>query len=368
MLAVAVFVYQATGSAFQVALMTILRMAPLAIVGMFSGAISERGDRRLIMLLGYGLSVVLSIVLAALVWLDQVEVWHVALGAFLNGVFWTIDFPARRTLLGEAAGHDQVGVAMSLDSITGNGTRMLGPALGGIIMAASGLLGVYILGAALYTVGVVSLLSLPQTRKLARAAQGRVLGEIADGFRHVRSNRPLMGTLMVTVVFNLFGFPVTAIVPVIGEDILGLSDLPLGFLASAEGAGALVSALLIATFATPKQFKHLYFYGVFVYLNMVLLFASSSNPWLSGTLLFVMGLGAAAFAAMQATLAYLNAGPEYRSRVMGVVTVCIGTGPIGFAHLGLLADAIGAPLATAVMAVEGIIALLIVALIWPEVS
>ena len=78
---------------------------------------------------------------------------------------------------------------------------------------------------------------------------------------------------MVTVVFNLFGFPVTAIVPVIGEDILGLSDLPLGFLASAEGAGALVSALLIATFATPKQFKHLYFYGVFVYLNMVLLFA-----------------------------------------------------------------------------------------------
>ena len=71
---------------------------------------------------------------------------------------------------------------------------------------------------------------------------------------------------------------------------------------------------------------------------------------------------------MKATLAYLNAGPEYRSRVMGVVTVCIGTGPIGFAHLGLLADAIGAPLATAVMAVEGIIALLIVALIWPEVS
>ncbi|MGB0751204.1 MAG: MFS transporter, partial [Gammaproteobacteria bacterium] len=279
MLAVAVFVYQATGSAFQVALMTILRMAPLAIVGMFSGAISERGDRRLIMLLGYGLSAVLSVVLAALVWLDQVEVWHVALGAFLNGVFWTIDFPARRTLLGEAAGHEQVGVAMSLDSITGNGTRMLGPALGGIIMAASGLFGVYILGAALYTVGVVSLLSLPQTRKLARAAQGRVLGEIADGFRHVRSNRPLMGTLMVTVVFNLFGFPVTAIVPVIGEDILGLSDLPLGFLASAEGAGALVSALLIATFATPKQFKHLYFYGVFVYLNMVLLFASSSNPW-----------------------------------------------------------------------------------------
>ena len=80
--------------------------------------------------LGYGLSAVLSLILAALVWSDQVEVWHVALGAFLNGVFWTIDFPARRTLLGEAAGHEQVGVAMSLDSITGNGTRMLGPALG----------------------------------------------------------------------------------------------------------------------------------------------------------------------------------------------------------------------------------------------
>jgi MFS family permease len=367
MLAVALFVYQATGSAFQVAIMTILRMAPLAVFGMFSGAIAERGDRRLIMLVGYGLSFVVSLGLGILVITDTVEVWHIALGCLLNGVFWSTDFPARRTLLAETVGIDQVGSSMSLDSITGNGTRMLGPALGGILMALTGLGGAYFFGAALYAIGFIVLLWIQTTPRPPRPAGGKVLSEVADGLRHVRVNRPLMGTLMVTVVFNIWGFPVTAIVPVIGEEILNLSDVSLGLLVSTEGAGALVSALMIAIYGRTRHFRGLYFYGVFLYLNMVLWFASSTNPWLSGALLCVMGLGGAAFAAMQATLAFLQADPEYRSRVMGVVTMCIGTGPLGFAHLGLLADAIGAPLATAVMAVEGIIALLLVVIIWPEV-
>ena len=71
---------------------------------------------------------------------------------------------------------------------------------------------------------------------------------------------------------------------------------------------------------------------------------------------------------MQATLAFLHAAPEYRRRVMGVLTVCIGTGPLGFAHLGLMAEWFGAPMAVAIMAVEGIVALLIALLIWPEID
>jgi MFS family permease len=367
MLAVGIYVFQVTGSAFQVALMTIARMAPLAVVGMFAGAIAERGDRRAILIGGYALSTIISATLGVAIFAGVAELWHVALGCLLNGIFWSTDFPARRALLAEHAGMERVGSAMSLDSITGNGTRMLGPAIGGAFMATTGLGGAYLFGAGLYVLGLLCVLGLSRPTKSYSEISEPVLPRIAAGLRHVVHNRALMGTLMVTVVFNLFGFPVTAMVPVIGEEILHLSEFPLGLLASAEGAGALISALLIATVGKAHQFKRLYFIGVFLYLNAVLLFASSTLPVWSGIVLFVMGLGAAGFAAMQATLSLLNAAPEYRSRVMGVVTMCIGTGPIGFAHLGLMADALGAPMATAVMAVEGIVALLLVALKWPEI-
>lgn len=367
MLAVALYVYQQTGSAFQVALMTILRMLPLAVMGIFAGTISERGDRRRIMLYGYGTSVLLSTALGIAVYAGIAEIWHLALGCLLNGIFWATDFPARRTLLGEVAGMHRIGQAMSLDSITGNGTRMLGPAIGGVVLAFAGLGGTYLFGAVLYGIGFLSLFGLAADRRNLTEAAPPVLRSIIDGLRHVRDNRALTGTLMVTVVFNLFGFPITAMVPVIGESVLRLDALPLGLLVSAEGAGAMISALLVATCARPRQFRRIYFIGVFLYLNMVLLFASSTVPLWSGILLLVMGIGAAGFASMQATLSYLHSSAEFRSRVMGVVTVCIGTGPIGFAHLGLMADIIGAPQAVLVMAVEGVIALLFVALRWPEV-
>ena len=83
-------------------------------------------------------------------------------------------------------------------------------------------------------------------------------------------------------------------------------------------------------------------------------------------MLFVTGLGGAAFSSMQSTLVFLTASPEVRSRMMGVLSVCIGTGPIGFAHLGLLADWLGAPTAVTIIALEGLVALVVAGLVWPE--
>jgi MFS family permease len=369
LLAFGVYVFDVTQSPMQVAMMTVLRMAPLALAGMFSGAIAELVNRRGLMLVGVVAMTIQSLALGLWSLHSDVPIWVLGVASFLNGVFWTTDFSARRTIMAEVVGTRNLGVAMSLDSITNNGTRMVGPALGGLLLQHVGLTGAFFLGVALYGATIVALLKLKHQEPAERHGdKTSVLQSIMDGLAYVRTNRALTGTLMVTVVFNIWGFPMTAMVPVVGKDILELSPFPVGLLVSAEGAGATIGALLITAFGRPDTYKKLYFFGVFLYLNMILLFSHTLWAGLSGTWLLILGLGGAAFASMQPVLVISFSKPEFRSRSMGVLAVCIGTGPIGFVHLGLLADWVGAQQALAIMAIEGIVALLIVAIVWPEVE
>lgn len=154
-------------------------------------------------------------------------------------------------------------------------------------------------------------------------------------------------------------------VPVIGADQLQLAPFQIGVLASMEGLGSLLGAFLLAAFARRGQFRHLYFFGVAVYLVAAMGFANSESAALSGGLLVALGLSLAAFAAMQSTLVLLNAPEASRQRMMGLLSVCIGSGPLGFAHLGLLAGWVGASAACTIIACEGLVVLAVAAWKWP---
>ena len=111
-----------------------------------------------------------------------------------------------------------------------------------------------------------------------------------------------------------------------------------------DGIGAFVGAVLMAMFCRPHSIGQAYVGGVTLYMVMLIVFALVPLPLIAGSALLFTGLGGAGFSIMQATLVYLSAPPEMRSRMLGVLSVCIGIGPVGFVALGMLADAIGAPL------------------------
>ena len=150
-LAVAVFVFELTDSPFIVSLMLVLRMSPMIFFGGLIGVLAEKINRRQLLLIGFWGVATSCAVLSLLVLTDEIELWHIGLGAFLNGMIWSADYAVRRTLLGDIAGNNNVGVAMSLDSATTNVTRMLGPLLGGVIYAAIGLQGTYLVGLVLFS-------------------------------------------------------------------------------------------------------------------------------------------------------------------------------------------------------------------------
>lgn len=364
--AVGVIVYEITSSAFLVAMMTMLRLLPMGLFGGPIGALAERFDRRLSLVGIVALMAATSAMLAVVAWLGQLEVWHLAVASFVNGCGWATDNPVRRVMIGEAVGREHMGWAMSLDVGASNASRMIGPTVGGVLLASIGIEGAFLLSVVLYATAIVAGLAV-RTHSPPSAGAGQVLARMREGFAVVLADKRLAATMVVTVIYNLFAWPFTSMIPVIGRDQLSLGPEGVGILASLDGVGAFFGALVLAFLLTPRWYARAYVGGLACYTAALIVFALATDPILAGAALLVTGLGGAGYATLQATIVYLAAPPEMRSRVLGVLSVCIGTGPIGFVWLGWLADRIGAPYATAITGALGLIAVAVTFPLWRRI-
>lgn len=365
-IAVGVVVYQRTDSAFLVSMMTMLRLLPMGLFGVFLGALAERFDRGRTLFIVVLLMSGTSVILVALARTGQLEIWHLAVASFINGCGWCTDNPVRRVMIGEVVGRERMGTAMSLDVGASNASRMVGPVVAGFLLVGTGIQGAFILSVLMYGTALWAILTI-RSRIPRAAGSGAVLARIAEGLALVRTDRRLIGVLVVTVIYNIFAWPFTSMIPVIGRDRLYLGPEGVGLLATMDGVGAFAGALLLALWLSPRWYGRTYLGGVICYLIAVVIFALVQSPALAGAALLLTGFAGAGFATMQATLVYLASPPDMRSRILGVLTVCIGTGPIGFVWLGWLADRIGSHNATAVTGVLGLLALAATWRWWKEI-
>jgi predicted MFS family arabinose efflux permease len=265
-------------------------------------------------------------------------------------------------------GTDQMSMAMSIDVGTNNASRMLGPTLGGLLLITFGIDGAFMLSVLLYAAAIIAALRVRYRNAAMPAGSGAVLSRMLAGFALVRGDKRLRGTMVVTIIYNVFGWPFTSMVPVIGHDRLGLDPSGVGMLASMDGIGAFCGAILAAMFLRPAWYGRIYIGGVGLYLVMLCLFALIPDPFIAGAALLFTGLGGAGFSIMQATLVYLAAPPDMRSRLLGVLSVCIGVGLVGFIGLGLLADAVGADRAIVASGIAGLLVLTATRPLWRVVA
>ena len=359
--AMGIVVYAQTGSALTVALVTMLRLLPMGLFGAFVGAFAERFDRRLTLAGVVGLLAVTSSVLCLIAFTGTLEVWQFAVASFINGCGWATDNPLRRTMMGEVVGRDRMATAMAFDVGAANASRMVGPAVGGLLLAGVGIEGAFALSVAMYATAIAATLAV-RSRMPVTPGSGAVFARTWESVAIVMADRRLAAIMVVTIIYNVFAWPFTSMIPVIGRDQLRLGPEGVGLLTSVDGVGAFAGALLLALWLVPGWHARAYVGGTAAYLVGVIAFALSETSLLAGIALLVTGVSGAAFATLQATLVYLAAPAHMRSRIMGVLSVCIGTGPAGFVWLGWLADRIGAPEATAITGVMGLGAL---AATWP---
>lgn len=156
--AVGVVVYEKTNSAFLVAMVTMLRLLPMGLFGAFLGAWAEKVERRTALIGMVLIMGTVSAVMALLAHAGTLQIWHLALASFLNGLAWATDNPVRRVMIGEVVGPDQMGIAMSVDVGANNASRMVGPTVGGLLLAGVGIDGAFALSVVLYTAALVAAL------------------------------------------------------------------------------------------------------------------------------------------------------------------------------------------------------------------
>lgn len=364
LLAMALYAYEATGSAFVVAMMTMLRLLPMALFGAFMGALADRFERRTVLIVTIVVSMVSTLALGLLAGCEALQVWHLAVASFINGICWTTDNPVRRMMIGDVVGSERMGPAMSLDVGTNNASRIVGPMISGVLLANFGIAGVFWLGVLLYAVCLATALRIRVRHSAASGRPSSLIASMREGFAWMRGDRRLKGVLTITVIFNVFGWPVTSMVPVIGTDYLGLGPEGVGLLVSCDGAGGLIGSVLMGSFARPQWYGRIYVGAVIVYLSMVIAFATAPLVSFAAMSLLMVGIAGVGFSIIQATLVYRDSPVEMRARLLGVLSVCIGTGPIGFAYVGVLADVFTPRVATVALALQGMLALVLTRRYW----
>ena len=365
-LAIAVFVFERTGNAFFVAMMLFIQRAPLIPFGLVFGVIADRFDRKIIFVLVFVSMSATAAILGTLAMQDRIQLWHVGVGVLINGILWTTDFSVRRPMLAESVGNSQAGRAVAIDGAVLISAFAFGPVIGGAILQFVGLQGVYFFAATVYIFGTILAISIKYRQPIKVAKRPSFASDFRTAISYARSRRVIVGILAITLIVDFWATPIRSMIPVIGKGELGLSPLLVGVLVSAQGAGALLGALTVALRANPKRYSQFYMYGSFLYLVPALLFSLSSWFVVSFPLVLIGGFGLAAFSSTQSALILMASPPEMRSRMLGLLAVGIGIGPLGILNIGLMARLFDAQNAVLIVSIEGLIALFVAAMIWPS--
>ena len=375
MLVLSLYAYELTGEVGAVAIAFLIRMAPRLLFGFFVGAIADRMDRRRLWIAALATLCVMYIALAALVALHEIAFWHLLLFIFFAGIVWSIEFPTRRAMIADVVRPNQVGRAVGLDWSTDSILRIPGPLIGAGFLQAFGAEWAY--GFAAVVFAAAALIASTLRYRPARVAhtEGQsfnavvadTMRDIAAGLVYVRRRGLLLGTLVVTLVFNLLFPAYNAALPEIGQQILAVDQFRIGVLEALVGLGSFLGGLLIAGWGSWAQSGRIYYAGTAWFMLCVTGIVLSDIYLISAALAFLMGFGFAAFAIMQTSILVTATPPAMRGRVMGVLSTVIGLGPLTGMQVLLLTPALGLQGMVLTVVLEGVALMFIALLFWPMI-
>ena len=366
-LAIGIYALDETGSAFLVALLALFRLSPLALFGLFIGSLADLIDTSKLLRVGIGLMTILSVLMTMLFVFDLASYSLVAAATFISGIFWASDMSLRRKLIGDIAGSDRLGAGMAIDSAISNGTRVLGPLAGGFIYQWFGGAGIFFTMALLYFGSFYFAQSIVPLKDQAASNVSWLTQPILDAkqaFAYAISEQEILSILSITIIVNIWAFPMFSMIPVIGKAELELSASAIGIIMSLWGVAGFVGAIIIARQAKPKHFRLYYFYSVWVILVSVFAMGTMPGPLVIALGVAVAGFASAGFTTMQPTLIYQMAPLEMRGRLFGLLTICIGSGLVGLANIGFMAEHFGASNALWMVALEGVLPMVVIGFTW----
>ena len=338
-------VYRLTGSAFLLGVVSFFGQIPTLVLAPLAGVLVDRHDRHRILVATQVLSMLQSLALAILALTGVITVTHVLLLQLAQGMINAFDTPARQSFVVDMI-EDRAHLpnAIALNSSMVNGSRIIGPSIGGVLIAAFGEGWCFMIDAISYLAVIASLLAMRVERQPRRRVTTRAIDELRDGFRYVAGSPPIWSTLLLLAIVATMGMPYTVLMPAIASTVLHGGPHTLGFLMTASGLGALVGALYLASRSTVLGLGRVMVLATLTFGASLIAFSMSRQLWLSLILLPLVGGGMMIETASTNTVIQTIVDERLRGRVMAFYTMAfMGTAPIGSLFAGALAARVGAP-------------------------
>ncbi len=332
-----------TDSAFWVGLVDALGTLPVLFLSLYAGTVADRVSKHRMVLTTQAAGMVLGLALAALVFADVITVWLIVVIATLMGVVAAFDIPARQAFYVDLVGKEDLTNAIALNSAAFNGSRIVGPAIAGILIGIAGVAICFLLNG-LSFIAVIVALVLMDLPRYQRPEGPRISPweSILEGLRYVFADRRMRTLVINIAVLSIFGIPVLVLLPVIARDVLGLGAREFGWMMSSVGVGALLGALAIAIYARRLHRGRLLGWATVCFGAAVAATALARPFAVVLALLALVGVSMIVASAITNTLLQALAPDHLRGRVVSVYTFAfVGMAPIGALQAGVVAERFG---------------------------
>ena len=336
-------VYRLTGSQLSLGLVTFAGFIPVLLLSLFMGVVVDRVSRRRLLLLTQSWFLLLALALAVLTFLGIVQYRHIIVLALLLGIGNALDMPARQAFNLDMVEHDDLFNAIALNSSVFNGARIIGPAIGGLVIASWGEGTAFGLNAVSFLAVIAGLLmmSLPPFQRPAQRDTG--LGDLKRGLAYLVGDRQVLGLVTMVAAFSLIGFPYAVLLPVFAQDVLRIGVEGYGILMGAQGVGALAAALSLAILGDRRPKGRLLWLSRWMLVAAVALLGFSRTTALSMLALALAGFALISQLAVTNTLIQLAVPDDLRGRVLSAYTWALGGfWPLGALLIGALGSWLGA--------------------------
>jgi MFS family permease len=347
-------VLQLTKSAWALGIVGALQFLPVMLFSLFGGVLADRVPKRTVVIFTQSFAMLQAAVLWLLVATGTIQLWHIFVLATLLGITNSIDMPTRQAFVPEMVGREDLPNAIALNSSVFNMARIIGPGLGGLIIAGLGIAPLFLLNALSFIPVIIglALINVKQLHAVVRPvvqqatiAKVGTFRSIREGLAYIRQKPSVLLIIVVVGTISLFGINFNVILPLFATTVLNAGPAGFGFISSAFGAGSLLSALWLAWSNKKPDISFLLVASI-AFCVLEMLFAISHWYQLSLVLIACVGFAQIAFTAIANTTLQTVTPDHLRGRIMSVyMLVFNGSIPIGNLFISGLVSLFNAPIA-----------------------
>lgn len=333
-----------TKSPFLLGVVGTIQFLPVMLFSLFAGVVVDKFPKKKILIGTQTVSMILAFTLSYLVFSNKVKYWEVLVLAAILGLTNTIDMPTRQSFNVEIVGKEDLMNAIALNSAIFNLARVVGPAVGGLLMAYAGIGWCFLINGISYIAviyGLVQIDAKPYVRE--KKNQDNILKEIMDGLKYVVNSPTLFKSMLMILVVGIFVFNFSVLIPVFTKNTLHMEEKAYGLLTSSLGVGSLIGAISASVKSKRGPKLNVMIGSSLIISTFLIIVGLQGNYYLTALLLAIIGVFNIHFSTTANSTVQINSSDEYRGRVMSIYSlVFAGATPIGNMFAGTVANYLGA--------------------------